>query len=186
MLMLLKVLLHLGAEQVTLHPSRWYFIDGMRTFHSSMVNPRRSRSIYDMPLVFEAGNDPPVVYPPGTFRCEDDCECDETPALFDEPDDAFPLGEETIQDFGNDSFQIYDPSNDYGEDIDELERTLLFSAESNDNSPLYRAYDVFIHKDSNPAASTQFYVLHDFEFNSDDNIEIIPSRFAVVSILMVI
>lgn len=150
-----------------------------------MVRSRSRRSVFDMPLVFEAGDDPPIVLPPGTFRCEEDLVCDETPFPFDDGHDDLIMHEDTLQDYDDQDHAIHDPFFDYDVGLDEFERTIICSAECNDNSSLYRAYDVFIYKDADPRAKTQFYVLHDFKVNSEDQIERVPSRFAVVSILMV-
>ena len=51
------------------------------------------------------------------------------------------------------------------------------------NHTLYRLYDVFIYTDSDPLCSQQIYVMHDFKYGSNDEIEIVPNCYAVVTLL---
>lgn len=148
-----------------------------------MVNTRRTKSIYDLPLVFQAGDDEPVIFPHGTFGKDVELvECDVTPPSEEELYDTYQA-EETVNGYGNDSFQIYDPSNDFEDGWPDA--SLAFDRLDEENTSFYRAYDVFIYKDPEHTAKTQFYILRDFEYDSHDNIVILPTTFAVVSLLMV-
>jgi hypothetical protein len=138
--------------------------------------------VFDRPLLFEAGREPPVVIAPGSFRFEE--ERSVTPTLEDElHDDTLQLEHENMIDYGDENFQLYACDEEFEFGDYDYDTTFVGDQE---NSSLYRAYDVFIHKDPAPLSRTQLYVLYDFYVDLDEAPVLVPSKFAVVTILMVL
>jgi hypothetical protein len=143
-----------------------------------MTRPKRQRiNIFQERLIFQAGSEDPVVYPPGYFG--DGMESQATPPP-EELDDGIPDDYEVgrLEEIGPEEEHhpvFYD---DYDFDIGPEPET--------SNHSLYRLYDVFIYKDPNPLSSQQLYVMHDFKYGPNDCIVVIPNRYAVVALLNVI
>jgi hypothetical protein len=139
--------------------------------------PKRKRiNIFQERVVFQCGSRPPEVYPPGHFG-DGESESHATPLPEyeeDEPDDVIP--EDYDADGGPEEAAF---PGFYDSDFD------IPPEPEVSNHSLYRLYDVFIHQDPNPLSSQQLYVMHDFKYGENDSIEVIPNRFAVVSLLNV-
>jgi hypothetical protein len=173
-----------GAGYIT--PTHFELRDLHGKVFQSMPRAKKKKSIYDIPLEFQTGNEPPVVLPPGALR-PGNAECDVTPADNDGSYVAYDdyQAEETMN-YGDEFNPNYDPQDDFPVDDAEWDTTLVYGQNDEGNTHLYRPYDVFIFKDTDPRASRQIYVLLDFVIDPNDNIVPIPSRFAVVTVFMVL
>jgi hypothetical protein len=144
------------------------------------VPKRKKINIFQERIVFQCGSRPPEVYPPGYFG-NGESESHATPPPDyeeDESDEGIP------EHYDAGGFEDFRPEEDaypgfYDSDFDIPQEPEV------SNHSLYRLYDVFIHQDSNPLSSQQLYVMHDFKYGENDSIEVIPNRFAVVSLLNV-
>jgi hypothetical protein len=134
-------------------------------------------NIFQEKLVFQAGSKAPVVFPPGYFG-DGETECQATPpSEYEEEDLEEDRSEEDLE---TDRFQEMGPEDDYFPDESYFD---VGHEPEVANHTLYRLYDVFIHTASDPLCSQQIYVMHDFKYGSNEEIEIVPNRFAVVTLL---
>ena len=126
-------------------------------------------------LLFQVAGEEPILYPPGYFGTGNQ----ECPATLD--DDAGLLHslneEEELYESFNTTETIWEDNWSIGADFD------IPGGQEEDNTKLYRVYDVFIRTPPDPKASKQFYVMQDFAFGTDQEIVVDHSRFAVVALL---
>ena len=148
------------------------------------MKPRKKTTVYQEPLLFRVAGEGAVLYPAGHFG---NGENQESPATLDGNEDIYDGNEDMYgeQELEPEAFEM---SSDFNPDYDdtwlnsielpELDPTIL-----EDNSRLYRVYDVFIRTPPDPRASTQFYVMLDFRFGDNGEIMVDHSKFAVVALI---
>ena len=136
-------------------------------------------NIFQEKLVFQAGSKAPIVYPPGHFG-DGKTECQATPPSDYENEEFEEDGTERNE---TERFEEMGPEDDCFPGMLDDSDFDVGPEPDVPNHTLYRLYDVFIYTDSDPLCSQQIYVMHDFKYGSNDEIEIVPNRYAVVTLL---
>ena len=133
-------------------------------------------------MIFKVASKQPVVYPPGYFGDGMESHIPSSPEMDKE---ELEYQEQTYDDFNIGRFEENGPEEDtFPGNYDEGDFDIPPEPEVS-NHTLYRLYDVFIHKSAEPFASQQLYLMHDFQYGSNEEILVVPNRFAVVAILNV-
>jgi hypothetical protein len=142
------------------------------------MTPELNAAVYfNEPLIFKVAGQQKEYYPAGSFPLLDDEECNAAPSIDLEEDEIdFPycpsLYAENHYESEDATYDDFDDYHDPNEgDYEEQ------------NLDLYRLYDVFIHRPIDPYSERQLYVIHDFDYTNEDDIVIIPNKYAVLCLL---
>jgi hypothetical protein len=140
-------------------------------------------NILEKAIKFRVGAEAPTVFPPGHYATDE--ECSATPPLEPELEDDFMALDDALEDMAMGRYEENgSEKGNYPVGYDDFHFDIMPDEEVQ-NHVLYRWYDVFLYKDPNTRGSQQFYVLHDYEYGPNDEVVIIPNRYAVVALLNV-
>jgi hypothetical protein len=156
----------------------------MRNFFPMPRIPKKKQlNIFKERFVIKVGGEEPVVYPPGHLLAAMESLAPPSPELEEE---VVEIEQQAYDDYNIGRLEENGPEEDtFPAGYDEADWDVAPEPDVS-NHTIYRLYDVFIHKSTEPYSSQQLYVMHDFQSGPQDEITIVPNRFAVVAILNVI
>jgi hypothetical protein len=151
-----------------------------------MVKKKKAeKSVFMETLLFRVCGEEPILYPPGHFGTGlTEPHSSPGPESFESIDSTTLIMEEEPHDFPPCS--AYEDQPGFQDDYDDFPPHDESPQGNNDNTRIYRVYDVFLHTAVDPRASRQFYVLQDFQYGPGNEILVDHSKFVVVSLLNVL
>lgn len=143
--------------------------------------PRRSTKTAGLPLQFQVGVEPMQYYPAGTFaENRKALECNVTPLQSEDQCEWYPEDHDQCSTSSNP--EVYDDNI-----LDTNDDHIATQVHSHHmNSQLYRSYDIFVRHPTDPRSERQLYVMHDFDYDPEQNIVLSTTRFAVTSLIKVL